>query len=150
MDNTVLVIEDDPKVLTMLAFALRSSGHATLLYSDAESALEGLPDEKPNVILCDVNLPGMNGADFTQTLKSSPSLADTPVILMSAYDEPRRHAAGRVRQQALRPDRSGPARRGSSFEHRVTDSLRWAVTISRLGLDALLGRLGPQFSFPDL
>jgi len=93
MDNTVLVIEDDPKVLTMLAFALRSSGHATLLCSDAESALEGLPDEKPNVILCDVNLPGMNGADFTQTLKSSPSLADTPVILMSAYDEPRGHAA---------------------------------------------------------
>jgi CheY-like chemotaxis protein len=35
----------------------------------------------------------MNGADFTQTIKSSPSLADTPVILMSAYDEPRGHAA---------------------------------------------------------
>jgi len=93
MDNTVLVVEDDPTVLTMLAFALRSSGYATLLRSDAESALEGLPDEKPNVILCDVNLPGMNGADFTQTIKSSPSLADTPVILMSAYDEPRGHAA---------------------------------------------------------
>ena len=32
----------------------------------------------------------------------------------------------------------------------VTDSLRWAVTVSRLWLDALLGRLGPQFSSPDL
>jgi two-component system, OmpR family, response regulator MtrA len=93
MSNTVLVVEDDSALLNMLGIALRSTGHSTVLSSDAESALERLPDESPDIILCDVNLPGMNGAEFTKAIKSSQLLADTPVILMSAYDEPKDHGA---------------------------------------------------------
>jgi CheY-like chemotaxis protein len=93
MSNTVLVVEDDSAVLNILGIALRSTGHSTVLSSDAESALERLPDKSPDIILCDVNLPGMNGAEFTMAIKSSQLLADTPVILMSAYDEPKDHGA---------------------------------------------------------
>ena len=93
MGNTVLVLEDDPSLLMMLSVTLRSSGHEVVLSSDAELALETLPEESPDVILCDVNLPGMKGTEFTEIVKSTPLLADTPVVLMSAYDEPREHAA---------------------------------------------------------
>jgi CheY-like chemotaxis protein len=93
MRNRVLVVEDDPSLLMMLNVTLRSSGHAVVLSSDAERALERLPDESPDVILCDVNLPGMKGTQFTELVKSDPLLADTPVVLMSAYDEPQAHAA---------------------------------------------------------
>jgi two-component system, OmpR family, response regulator MtrA len=93
MSNTLLVVEDDSALLNMLGIALRSTGHSTVLSSDAESALERLPDESPDIILCDVNLPGMNGAEFTKAIKSSQLVADTPMILMSAYDEPKDHAA---------------------------------------------------------
>jgi CheY-like chemotaxis protein len=93
MGNTVLVVEDDSAVLTMLSVALRATGHSTALSCDAESALARLPDEDPDLILCDVNLPGMNGTEFTQIVKSAPLLADIPVVLMSAYKEPRKHAA---------------------------------------------------------
>jgi len=71
------VVEDDPTLLSMLAFALRASGHTPLLKSDAVTTLEELPDEAPDVILCDVHLPGMNGAEITQLLRSAPLLADT-------------------------------------------------------------------------
>ncbi|TMF08762.1 MAG: response regulator [Chloroflexi bacterium] len=93
MQNTVLVVEDDPSLLMMLSVTLRSSGHTVVLSSDAELALETLPEESPDVILCDVNLPGMKGTEFTEIVKAAPHLADTPVVLMSAYDEPRNHAA---------------------------------------------------------
>jgi len=87
------VVEDDPTLLSMLAFALRASGHTPLLKSDAVTTLEELPDEAPDVILCDVHLPGMNGAEITQLLRSAPLLADTPVILISDDDEPFEHTA---------------------------------------------------------
>ncbi len=93
MGNTVLVLEDDPSLLMMLSVTLRSSGHEVVLSSDAELALETLPEESPDVILCDVNLAGMKGTEFTEIVKSTPHLADTPVVLMSAYDEPESHAA---------------------------------------------------------
>lgn len=72
MGNTVLVVEDYPTLLSMLAYALRASGHTPLLKSDATTALEELPDEAPDVILCDVHLPGVIGAEFTLLLKSAP------------------------------------------------------------------------------
>ena len=47
MGNTVLVVEDDPSLLMMLSVTLRSSGHEVVLSSDAELALETLPEESP-------------------------------------------------------------------------------------------------------
>ena len=103
MGNTVLVVEDDPSLLMMLSVTLRSSGHEVVLSSDAELALETLPEESPDVILCDVNLPGMKGTEFTEIVKSTPLLADTPVVLMSAYDEPTSHAADRFVSKPFDP-----------------------------------------------
>ena len=102
MGNTVLVVEDDPSLLMMLSVTLRSSGHEVVLSSDAELALETLPEESPDVILCDVNLPGMKGTEFTEIVKSTPHLTDTPVV----FERVRRAhiTCGRpFRQQAVRP-----------------------------------------------
>src|SRR5439155_23396351 len=93
MQNTVMVVEDDPSLLMMLSVTLRSSGHPVVLSSDAELALETLPEESPDDILCDVNLPGMKATEFTAVVKAAPHLADPPGVLVSAYDEPRTRAA---------------------------------------------------------
>jgi CheY-like chemotaxis protein len=92
--NTVVVVEDDSAIITMLTIALGFTGDSTVLsVKDAESALDRLSNEKPEVILCDVKLPGMSGAEFTDIVKSAPALSSTPVILMSAHGEPEHHAA---------------------------------------------------------
>ena len=107
MGNTVLVLEDDPSLLMMLSVTLRSSGHEVVLSSDAELALETLPEESPDVILCDVNLPGMKGTEFTEIVKSTPHLADTPAH--PQYSRPAqcvvRGPSSMPRWQRVRPGR---------------------------------------------
>ena len=92
MAATVLVIEDDPATGRLLESVLQIGGLQPVLITNAEDALERLPDEEPDVILCDLQLPGMDGAAFIEIVKAS-DLADTPVVLMSAYGEPEQHSA---------------------------------------------------------
>jgi two-component system phosphate regulon response regulator PhoB len=92
MNATVLVVEDDPAMQRLLASVLQDSAIEPVLLSNAEDALRRLPQDLPNLILCDLNLPGMNGAAFIEALRAS-DLAKTPVILMSAHDEPPQHSA---------------------------------------------------------
>jgi two-component system phosphate regulon response regulator PhoB len=88
----VLVVEDDPALRRLLGYILETNGLTPVLLGNAEDALERLPDEHPDVIICDVNLPGMQGTEFVEILRSG-DLAATPVVLMSAYGEPEQHSA---------------------------------------------------------
>ena len=92
MGAKVVVIEDDRAVLRLLDSILRSSDMEPVLFTNAEDALERLPDERPEVVVCDLSLPGMNGVAFVEILRTT-ALAGTPVLLMSAYGEPKQHSA---------------------------------------------------------
>jgi len=92
MGATVFVVEDDAATRHMLGSVFTTTELKAVLLTSAEDALERLRDEPPDVILCDLNLPGMNGDAFIDAAKSS-GLADTPMILMSAYGEPKQHSA---------------------------------------------------------
>lgn len=92
MHEIVMVVEDDRSIRHLLGAVLRANGLEPVLVPDAETALERLPSEQPDVILCDVKLPGMNGDQLCQIVKSG-KLASTALVLMSAYDEPNHHAA---------------------------------------------------------
>jgi CheY-like chemotaxis protein len=89
---TALVVEDDPATRRLLGSVLHTSGLETVLLGSAEDALERLPDDRPDIIICDLNLPGMNGAAFIEIIRSG-EMAETPVILMSAYGESDHHSA---------------------------------------------------------
>ena len=54
-------------------------------YGNAEDAIEGLPKDRPNVVLMDINLPGMNGVECVRKLKQS--LPETQVIMLTAYED---------------------------------------------------------------
>ena len=92
MGATVLVVEDDAATRNLLGSVLRLTDMEPVLLTNAEDALERLPDEHPDVVLCDLSLPGMNGDAFVEKLRSS-DLSGTPVVLMSAYKEPEQHRA---------------------------------------------------------
>lgn len=91
MRVTVMVVEDNEPLRHLLGTTLRTSGLNPVLVSDAETALRRLAREHPDVILCDVELPGMNGDRLSEVIKSS-ELASIPVVLMSAI-EPNQHTA---------------------------------------------------------
>jgi two-component system cell cycle response regulator DivK len=95
---TVLIVEDNPANMTLAVFLLQSAGHTVLKALDAEAGLTLAREEHPNLILMDIQLPGMDGLQATALLKESETTRDIPVIALTALamkgDEERIRAAG--------------------------------------------------------
>jgi CheY-like chemotaxis protein len=83
---TGMVVEDDAATRRLLGYVLQTNDFQAILLDNAEDALERLPDEQPDVIVCDADLPGMDGRDFIQVLRSA-NLAAAPVILLNGNHE---------------------------------------------------------------
>jgi two-component system cell cycle response regulator DivK len=94
----VLIIEDNPANMTLATFLLQSAGHVVLAARDAESGLTLARDEQPDLVLMDIQLPGMDGLEATALLKSDDATRDIPVVALTALamkgDEERIRAAG--------------------------------------------------------
>ena len=95
---TVLVVEDNPTNMTLAVFLLESAGHTVLSATDAEAGLTVARDEQPDLILMDIQLPGMDGLQATALLKQAAATRAIPVIALTALamkgDEERIRAAG--------------------------------------------------------
>ena len=94
----VLIVEDNSANMTLAVFLLQSAGHTVLTATDAEAGLTLARDEQPNVILMDIQLPGMDGLEATALLKGADATRAIPVIALTALamkgDEERIRAAG--------------------------------------------------------
>ena len=84
---TVSIIEDDAPVRGILAEWIRGadSFKCVGVHANAEAALRALPQEKPSVILMDINLPGMSGIECVRRLK--PQMLDTQFIMLTVYED---------------------------------------------------------------
>jgi two-component system, cell cycle response regulator DivK len=95
---TVLVVEDNAANMTLAVFLLQSAGHTVLSARDAEAGLTLARDAQPQLILMDIQLPGMDGLEATQLLKRDAVTRAIPVIALTALamkgDEERIRAAG--------------------------------------------------------
>jgi two-component system, cell cycle response regulator DivK len=94
----VLLIEDNATNMELARFLLQSVGHTVLSASDAEAGLTLARDEQPELILMDIQLPGMDGLEATALLKKDEATQKIPVIALTALamkgDEERIRAAG--------------------------------------------------------
>src|SRR5258708_28599123 len=81
----VLVIDDDLPLRGMLAAALRQAGFQVLLAADGSEGHRALTIHRPDVILLDLAMPGVNGWDFLQRLKETGFLGTVPIIVLSAH-----------------------------------------------------------------
>ncbi|MDA8424614.1 MAG: response regulator transcription factor [Treponema sp.] len=84
---TVLVVEDDPEIRELLAFALGKEGWTMVAAADAEEGLARLAVANPDVVVLDIMLPGMDGLDFLRKVKADPALRRLPVIMTTAKGE---------------------------------------------------------------
>lgn len=94
----VLIVEDNAANMTLAVFLLQSAGHDVVTAADAEAGLTLARDEQPDLILMDIQLPGMDGLEATALLKSDDATRAIPVIALTALamkgDEDRILAAG--------------------------------------------------------
>ena len=94
----VLVVEDNADNLKLATFLLQSAGHTVISASNAEAGLALARSDRPDIILMDIQLPGMDGLEATGLLKRDEQTRAIPVIALTALamkgDEERIRAAG--------------------------------------------------------
>jgi two-component system cell cycle response regulator DivK len=94
----VLLVEDHPLNRELAEAILTRAGYEVLVAQDGESGLAAARSEQPDLILMDIELPGLDGLEATRRLKADPTLRLIPVLALTAYamrgDEQRAQAAG--------------------------------------------------------
>jgi len=83
----ILVVDDEEDILELLRFNLTKEGIAVVCAASGEEALKFARQERPNLMLLDLLLPGMDGLEVARRLKSDPSTQEIPVIMVTAKGE---------------------------------------------------------------
>lgn len=86
MPQSILIVEDQPELAQMIADLLEEAGYATHLAADGEQALAALAAQPPDLVLTDVNMPGLDGYGLAERIKTIPTTAGIPIVMMSAQD----------------------------------------------------------------
>jgi CheY-like chemotaxis protein len=81
----ILVVEDNMVNRRLAEFLLRSQGYQVREAASADEAFELLNVERPDLILMDVQLPGLDGLEATRRLKADPATRDIPVVAVTSY-----------------------------------------------------------------
>lgn len=85
MGTRILVVDDDVATVEMLTLALEMEGYEVVSASRGGQAMALVMTEDPDVVVCDVMMPGMTGLDVVKGLRDDPRTAETPVLLLSAW-----------------------------------------------------------------
>ena len=85
MAKTILIVEDNQANMMFFNDLLEGQGYDTLRTTDGEGAMELTRRHRPDLILMDIQLPGLSGLDVTRMLKADDELKDIPVIAVTAF-----------------------------------------------------------------
>ncbi|HCX34605.1 MAG TPA: two-component system response regulator [Rhodocyclaceae bacterium] len=96
----ILVVDDSPTELQVLGDLLAKNGYQVITAVSGEQAIERARGERPDLILMDVVMPGINGYQATRTLTRDEKTRDIPVIMCTSRDQPTDRIWG-MRQGAL-------------------------------------------------
>lgn len=84
MPARVLVIEDNPANLDLMAYVLRAIGHTVLMAATGEDGIRIALAERPDLILCDIHLPDRDGTEIAGLLRHEPRLRGVPLVAVTA------------------------------------------------------------------
>ena len=98
MKTRVMLVEDNQMNSRLVEYVLEGDEFETTIIASAEEAVQAAADDPPDIILMDIQLPGMDGLEATRRLKQNPLTAKIPVVAITAHamrgDEERVRAAG--------------------------------------------------------
>ena len=80
----VLIVDDEPNIVTALEFLLRRSGYDVRVATNGAEALEQIDSYRPDVVLLDVMMPVRSGYEVCQKVRERPDLADVRIVMLSA------------------------------------------------------------------
>ncbi|MCP5267352.1 MAG: response regulator [Burkholderiaceae bacterium] len=95
MSKTVMIVEDSSSFRTVVKMALQKAGYAIVEAVDGQDACEKLDGRKLNLIVCDVNMPRMDGISFVKHMQAT-NYRFTPVIMLTTESQESKKAEGRA------------------------------------------------------
>ena len=94
----ILIVDDNATNLKLVAYLMKANGYTVDTALDAESAIVAIRNHHPDVILMDIQLPGIDGLELTRRLKADPATRDIVIVAVTAYamkgDQAKALAAG--------------------------------------------------------
>lgn len=97
MQKTIVVVDDEPSIGRVVQFKLEKEGFKVHVATDGIEGLAKIQSEKPDLVLLDIMMPGMDGFEVCQRMKENPRTAKIPVIVLTA----RGQAPDRIRGKEL-------------------------------------------------
>lgn len=85
LNEKILIVEDNPQNMRLLAMALRAGNYTLLTAADGEEALDTAAKERPDLIIMDMQLPKKNGFEATRILRGMPEFDHVPIVALTAY-----------------------------------------------------------------
>ncbi len=96
MAKTIMIIDDSASLRQVVAIALKGAGYEVIEAGDGRDALNKLTGQKVNLIICDVNMPNMDGITFVKEMKMLASYKFTPVIMLTTEGSEEKKRAGQA------------------------------------------------------
>ena len=89
MGNKILVVDDDPEISSLVQYTLESQGHTVRVCDNGREVLETLKSYKPDLLVLDVMLPGIDGYSLASQISEDGDLSAMPIIVLSALEPSR-------------------------------------------------------------
>ncbi len=96
MTKTIMIIDDSASIRLVVSIALKKAGYDVLEAEDGEDALNKLTGQKIHLIVCDVNMPNMDGISFLKAVKQNQSYKFTPIIMLTTESQEEKKQEGRA------------------------------------------------------
>lgn len=93
ISSKILIIEDDPGILRYLSYIVERQGYQTITAANGLEALRKVAQEKPDLLVLDVMLPGIDGFEICHRLRDDAATANLPIIIVSAKGQDTDRAA---------------------------------------------------------
>ncbi|MBU2646294.1 response regulator transcription factor [bacterium] len=85
--ETILLVDDEADILELLRYNLDREGYKTISAMTGEEALQKIESHKPDLVILDLMLPGIDGLEITRRIKNNPARAGIPIIMLTAKGE---------------------------------------------------------------
>ncbi len=89
MPKKIMVVDDEPYIARVIKFKLEQEGYIVISANDGVTGLAKIREEKPDMVLLDVMMPGMTGYEVCQQIKGDAELAGIPVVILTAKGQER-------------------------------------------------------------
>ena len=82
--SKILIVDDEQDIVELISYNLEKEGFSTIKAYDGVSVFNVITTKKPDLLILDLMLPGMNGLDICKKIRANPATADLPIIMLTA------------------------------------------------------------------